>query len=65
MVSMKSVSVIGSYVGSLQEMRELMAIAAQGSLPELPLTTQALSAATEALEDLRAGRIRGRTILKA
>jgi D-arabinose 1-dehydrogenase-like Zn-dependent alcohol dehydrogenase len=65
MVSMKSVSVIGSYVGSLQEMRELMAIAAQGSLPELPLTTQALSTATEALEDLRAGRIRGRTILKA
>jgi alcohol dehydrogenase/propanol-preferring alcohol dehydrogenase len=65
MVSMKSVSVIGSYVGSLQEMRELMAIAAQGSLPELPLTTQALTTATEALEDLRAGRIRGRTILKA
>jgi len=56
---------MGSYVGSLQEMRELMAIAAQGSLSELPLTTQALSTATEALEDLRAGRIRGRTILKA
>ena len=65
MVSMKAVSVTGSYVGSLQEMQELMAIARSGVLPDLPLTTQPLSTATQALEDLRAGRIRGRTILKA
>ena len=65
MVSMKAVSVTGSYVGSLQEMEELMAIARSGALPDLPLSTQALSSATQALEDLRAGRIRGRTILKA
>ena len=65
MVSMKAVSVTGSYVGSLQEMQELMAIARSGVLPELPLTTQALETATQALDDLRAGRIRGRTILKA
>ena len=65
MVSMKAVSVTGSYVGSLQEMQELMAIARSGVLPDLPLATQALGTATEALEDLRAGRIRGRTILKA
>jgi len=65
MVSMKAVSVTGSYVGSLREMEELMAIARLGKLPDLPLTTQALSSATQALEDLRAGRIRGRTILKA
>lgn len=64
MVSMKAVSVTGSYVGSLEEMHELMAIARKGVLPELPLATQALDTATQALEDLRAGRIRGRTILK-
>jgi D-arabinose 1-dehydrogenase-like Zn-dependent alcohol dehydrogenase len=63
LVSMKAVSVIGSYVGSLAEMHELMAIARQGKLPGLPLTTQALATATQALEDLRAGRIRGRTVL--
>jgi len=56
---------MGSYVGSLQEMQELMAIARSGVLPDLPLTTQPLETATQALEDLRAGRIRGRTILKA
>jgi len=65
MVSMKAVSVTGSYVGSLQEMQELMAIARSGVLPDLPLSTQALETATQALDDLRAGRIRGRTILKA
>ena len=65
MVSMKAVSVTGSYVGSLQEMQELMAIARSGALPDLPLDTQALGTATEALEALRAGHIRGRTILKA
>jgi D-arabinose 1-dehydrogenase-like Zn-dependent alcohol dehydrogenase len=64
LVSMKAVSVEGSYVGSLQEMQELMAIARSGVLPGLPLATQPLSTATQALEDLRAGRIRGRTILK-
>lgn len=63
MVSMKALSVIGSYVGSLAQMRELMAIARRGTLPGLPLTTQPLANATQALEDLRAGRIRGRTVL--
>ena len=64
MVSMKAVSVTGSYVGSLQEMQELLAIARSGVLPDLPLSTTPLAQATQALEDLRAGRIRGRTILK-
>ena len=63
MVSMKAVSVIGSYVGSLSEMQELLVIARQGRLPDLPLSTRPLSHATEALDDLRAGRVRGRTIL--
>jgi alcohol dehydrogenase/propanol-preferring alcohol dehydrogenase len=64
MVSMKAVTVMGSYVGSLAEMQELMAIARDGSLPDLPLASQPLSTATDALADLRAGRIRGRAILK-
>ena len=64
MVAMKAVSVIGSYVGSLQELQELLAIARTGVLPDLPLATTPLAQATQALEDLRAGRIRGRTILK-
>lgn len=64
MLTMKAVSVIGSYVGSLQEMHEMMSIAREGKLPALPLTNQPLNTATQALADLKAGRIRGRAILR-
>jgi len=64
MIAMKAVSVQGSYVGSLAEMHELMAIARQDKLPGLPLSTRPLSEAAAAMADLKAGRIRGRTILR-
>jgi D-arabinose 1-dehydrogenase-like Zn-dependent alcohol dehydrogenase len=64
MVSMRAVSVIGSYVGSLQELEELLAIARQGKLPPMPITNRPLADASDALEQLRAGRVHGRTILK-
>ena len=64
MVSMKAVSILGSYVGSLDEMRELMALAATGVLPDMPVTARPLAQATQALDDLRAGRVRGRVVLK-
>ena len=65
MLAMKAVNVLGSYVGSLQEMRELMALAATGVLPDMPVTIQPLAQATQALDDLRAGKVRGRLVLKA
>ena len=64
MVSMRAVSVIGSYVGSLDELEQLLAIARQGSLPPMPVTNRPLADASDALEQLRAGRVHGRTILK-
>ncbi len=64
MVSMKAVTVTGSYVGSLAEMEELMSTARSGKLPGLPLKTQPLAEATQALTDLKAGRIKGRAILR-
>lgn len=64
MLAMKSVTVAGSYVGSLEEMKELLGIANRGVLPDLPLTSKPLVAATQVLDDLRAGKVRGRTILR-
>ncbi|MBI5717222.1 MAG: alcohol dehydrogenase catalytic domain-containing protein [Burkholderiales bacterium] len=63
-VSMKALTIAGSYVGSLQELRELIAIAREGRLPALPLTSRPLAEASQALDDLRAGRVKGRAILK-
>ena len=63
MVSMKAVSIIGSYVGSLEELKALLDIARAGRLPDMPVTRRPLALATQALDDLRAGRVLGRTIL--
>jgi D-arabinose 1-dehydrogenase-like Zn-dependent alcohol dehydrogenase len=63
MVAMKAVTVQGSYVGSLAELRELFALANTEPLPALPVTERPLSDADAALADLRAGRVRGRVVL--
>lgn len=63
-VSMKAISIVGSYVGSLQELRELMALARQGTLPALPVTTRPLDEASQALDDLRSGKVKGRAVLR-
>ena len=63
LVAMKAVTVMGSYVGSLEEMHELMRIARAGTLPALPVTTRALDTVNDALADLKQGRVRGRVVL--
>ena len=65
MVSLKAVSLIGSYVGSLQELHEVLALGASGELPALPVVLRPLEEANAAMDDLRAGRVRGRTVLVA
>lgn len=60
----KSLTVQGSYVGTLEEMQELMALGREGKVPPIPLDIRPLDTAPQALEDLRAGRVRGRVILK-
>ncbi|HEY0824309.1 MAG TPA: zinc-binding dehydrogenase, partial [Ramlibacter sp.] len=63
MLSLKAISLLGSYVGSLAEMQELLAIAREGSIPPMPVSTRELRAASEALDALAAGGVRGRTVL--
>ena len=61
---LRAVSIVGSYVGSLAEMGEVMALARQGGLPELPVSTRPLGEVNEALAALRGGAVRGRTVLQ-
>jgi propanol-preferring alcohol dehydrogenase len=62
---MKGLRVTGSYVGSLAELRELLALAQTTALPPLPITTAPLDQATAALEKLKAGQVVGRIVLTA
>jgi D-arabinose 1-dehydrogenase-like Zn-dependent alcohol dehydrogenase len=61
---LRAVTIAGSYVGSLAEMAEMMALARQGGLRPLPVTTRPLAEVNEALAALRSGAIRGRVVLR-
>jgi len=60
----RSLTLRGSYVGTLEEMEEVMALGRAGKVPPIPLDLRSLSQAAQALDDLRAGRVAGRVILK-
>jgi D-arabinose 1-dehydrogenase-like Zn-dependent alcohol dehydrogenase len=60
----RSLSLLGSYVGTLEEMEEVMALGREGKVPPIPIDVRPLSAAPQALDDLRAGRVSGRVILR-
>jgi D-arabinose 1-dehydrogenase-like Zn-dependent alcohol dehydrogenase len=51
-------------VGTLDELREVVALGREGRIPPIPLDVRPLDAAPEAMADLRAGHVRGRVILK-
>lgn len=64
MLPLRAVAIQGSYVGSLAEMGELMALAKAGRVEAIPLSPRPLDAAEATLNDLKGGRIVGRAILK-
>ena len=65
MLPLKSVTVRGSYTGSLTEFGELMALARQGHIRPIPTRRYPLEAADDVLNELQEGRIIGRAILEA
>jgi D-arabinose 1-dehydrogenase-like Zn-dependent alcohol dehydrogenase len=60
---MRALWVQGSYVGSLQDMRDLLALVLEKNLPPPPIMHRPLDEAQEAIEDLRNGRVTGRVVL--
>ena len=53
----------GSYVGSLQDMSDLMAMVRDGKIAPIEITERPLAEANEALIDLKAGKVKGRQVL--
>jgi D-arabinose 1-dehydrogenase-like Zn-dependent alcohol dehydrogenase len=62
-IPMRALTVQGSYVGSLPEMRELIELVRRTGLPPVPVATRPLDEVNAALSDLRAGKIVGRVVL--
>ena len=59
----RMLTITGSYVGSLAELKELMALVKAGKVPPIPVATRPLDQANAVLTDLRAGKISGRVVL--
>ncbi len=62
---LRVVSLVGVFTGTLPEFQELMALAREGKVKPAPIETRTLEMAQQSLDDLRAGRVRGRLVLTA
>ena len=62
-IAQRAIGIIGSYVGNLQELKEVVALAKKSKLKPLPVETRPAERAPEALADLKNGRIVGRVVL--
>ncbi len=63
LLPMRAITIQGSYVGSLAELRELLALVETGKVAPVPLAERRLDHATEVLEELKSGKIVGRAVL--
>lgn len=63
LVPMRAISIEGSYIGNLGELRELMALVRERKPRAIPTSCRCLDEAQAALADLAAGRVVGRQIL--
>ena len=62
-IPMRPLTLQGSYVGTLEELQELVALARRTKMASIPVTRRPLDQANAAMEDLHHGRIVGRTVL--
>ncbi len=60
---LRALTLRGSYVGTLDDLRTVVRLAQEGKVPPIPVTRRPLEEANAALEDLAAGRVRGRQVL--
>ncbi len=60
---LRALTLQGSYVGSLEELRTVVRLAREGHIPPLPVTPRPLEEANQALANLAAGRVVGRQVL--
>jgi D-arabinose 1-dehydrogenase-like Zn-dependent alcohol dehydrogenase len=62
-IAQRAVALMGSYVGNLRELKEVVALAKKGKLKPTPVTTRAAGEVNAVLEDLKAGKVLGRVVL--
>ncbi len=64
-IPMRPLTLQGSYVGTVQELRELVALVQQGGLTPPPVSRRPMAEVNAAMQDLHQGKVVGRTVLMA
>ena len=59
----RAIGLVGSYVGNLQELKEVVALAKKKKLKPTPVSTRPAAEVTQIMEDLKAGKVLGRVVL--
>jgi len=59
----RAIGLVGSYVGNLQELKEVVALAKKKKLKPMPVSVRPAAEVTEILENLKAGKVLGRVVL--
>ena len=62
-IPMRALTIQGSYVGSLPEMKELIDLVRRTGMPPVPVATRPLEDVNEVMDQLRAGNVIGRIVL--
>jgi alcohol dehydrogenase/propanol-preferring alcohol dehydrogenase len=62
-IAQRGISIRGSYVGSLRELHEVVALAKTGRLAPPPIEVRPAAEASRSMEELRDGRVSGRVVL--
>ncbi len=62
-IAQRAIGIIGSYVGNLQELKEVVALAKKRKLRPMPVETRPAEQANRALQDLKEGKVLGRLVL--
>jgi D-arabinose 1-dehydrogenase-like Zn-dependent alcohol dehydrogenase len=63
-IAQRAIGIVGSYVGNLQELREVVDLAKRGKLKATPVATRPIAEANRTLDELKAGKIVGRVVLE-
>jgi alcohol dehydrogenase/propanol-preferring alcohol dehydrogenase len=62
-IAQRAIGIVGSYVGSLKELKEVVALAKRREIRPAPVEVRPAHEAARALDDLKAGRVLGRIVL--
>ena len=62
-IAQRAIGIVGSYVGSLQELKEVVALAKKKKLRQAPVEMRSADEVNRTLDELKAGRILGRVVL--